>query len=192
MKRDVRQAILEAGGKLIHRQGFHKTGLKEILDAAGVPKGSFYFYFKSKEEFGLALVDHYAAAGAEATKSLLEDRKTPPLERLRRFFVQSREAFRATGCTRGCPIGNMAQEMSDLSPAMRERIRAGLDALAGRLTLVLEEARERGEMRPGLDPAETAAFLLDAWEGALMRMKVAKDTDPLTRFEDIAFRHLLT
>jgi len=189
MKRDVKNDILEAGARLIHGQGFNRTGLKEILEAAGVPKGSFYFYFKSKEEFGLALIEHFSQATSQARQALA-DQSLPPLARLARFFALARERFAAGGCGAGCPIGNLAQEMSDLSPAMRQALSRSLAAMAGSLAKVLAEAVELGEIQD-VDPARTAAFILDAWEGALLRMKTEKSVEPLLRFEDVVFNRLL-
>ena len=91
MSAATRQHILDIGGRIIHHKGYAATGLQEILSAAGVPKGSFYFYFKSKEEFGLALVDHYRAWLAEETGPILRDETLPPLARLARFFLWFRD-----------------------------------------------------------------------------------------------------
>jgi len=191
MKRDTRQAILLAGAELIHRQGFNRTGIKEILDLAGVPKGSFYFYFPSKEAFGLALIDHFTEHMGGTARSILFDPGLPPLERLARFFATLREKFSDLHCARGCPIGNLSQEMSDLSPAIQQRVCAAFSGMAGLLARVLGEAAERGELSGGIDPDQAAAFIVDAWEGALLRMKAEKRIDPLLRFEDIIFTRVL-
>jgi TetR/AcrR family transcriptional repressor of nem operon len=192
MARDARQAILEAGADLVHRRGFHHTGLSDILEAASVPKGSFYFYFRSKEDLGLALVDHHAQALAGAAERLMAADGAPPLARMRRFFTAMRGYFAKHGYERGCPIGNLAQEMSDLSPAMRERVRGVLAGMAGRFAVLLTEARDRDELPARLRPERTAAFVLDAWEGALLRMKVEKTVEPLVRFEEFVFEELLS
>ncbi len=189
--RDTRQAILEAGADLVHCRGFHHAGLSDILERAGVPKGSFYFYFKSKEDLGLALVDHHAAALAGAAERLMAADGAPPLARLRRFFTTMRGYFAKFDYARGCPIGNLAQEMSDLSPAMRERIRGVLAGMVSRFAELLAEARDRGELPARLHTERTAAFILDAWEGALLRMKVEKSVEPLVRFEELVFEQLL-
>ncbi|EPR37095.1 transcriptional regulator, TetR family [Desulfovibrio sp. X2] len=191
MKRDARQAILDAGAELVHRQGFNNTGIKEILDAAGVPKGSFYFYFPSKEAFGLALIEHYRAASAAASGRLLADASVPPLDRLRNFFAGVRGRFADWGCERGCPFGNLAQELADLSPEMRKSLQGSLDAMSERIAGLLREAAERGDLPAGLDPDDTAAFVMDAWEGAILRMKTQKNVEPLLRFERLVCGSLL-
>lgn len=191
MKRDTRLAILEAGASLIHRQGFHRTGLADILSAAGVPKGSFYFYFKSKEEFGLALVEHYRTRIGERAGKLLTDPGLAPLDRLRAFFVQARERFEAEGCEGGCPLGNLAQEMSDLCPDMRQAVAQAFAGMTGLMARTLAQARDAGDIPAGIEPETLAAFILDAWEGAMMRMKSEKSVEPLRRFEHMVFDLLL-
>jgi TetR/AcrR family transcriptional repressor of nem operon len=191
MKRDQQTAILEAGARLIHRQGFHNTGLKDILSAAGVPKGSFYFYFKSKEDFGLALIDHFTRIIGDRTRLILDDESLSPLERLRRLFATARQRHESEAFFGGCPIGNLAQELSDLSPAMRERLGRTLAGMAARFAALLRQAAEKGEIASGLDPDLLAGFLLDAWEGALLRMKVERSAKPLERFEEVLFSGLL-
>lgn len=191
MKRDARQAILLAGADLIHRQGFNHTGIKEILDVAGVPKGSFYFYFASKEDFGLALIDHFTQTMGERARSILFDADDPPLTRLARFFATLREKFSNWNCERGCPIGNLAQEMSDLSPAIRQRVCNAFSGMADMLAQVLDEAVTRGDLPADINPARTAAFIVDAWEGALLRMKAEKRIDPWLRFEEFIFTRVL-
>ncbi|EPR36258.1 transcriptional regulator, TetR family [Alkalidesulfovibrio alkalitolerans DSM 16529] len=191
MKRDARLAILEAGAELVHKKGFHNTGIKEILDLAQVPKGSFYFYFPSKEAFGLALIDHFRDSRAPIIAQILSDPTRPPLKRLARFLAGARERFANWGCERGCPFGNLAQELSDLSPAMREALRASLDGLSQSIGRVLAEAARQGDLPEGLDPEETAAFIMDAWEGAILRMKAEKSVEPLLRFEKLLFARVL-
>ncbi|WP_173082859.1 TetR/AcrR family transcriptional regulator [Fundidesulfovibrio magnetotacticus] len=191
MQKDARRAILEAAAPLIHRQGFNNTGLKEILDAARVPKGSFYFYFKSKEDFGIALVDHIAQGLKEDALAFLEANPRPPLEQLRLFMEHRRDQRIQADCEAGCPIGNLALEMSDLSPAMRGRIRQALDGVTRFYATFLRQAQERGELDPALDADATAAFILDAMEGALLRMKVEKSAEPLDRCRAFVFSKLL-
>lgn len=191
IKKDTRQAILEAAAPLIYRQGFHRTGLKEILEAAGVPKGSFYFYFKSKEDFGLAVIDHYSNRLNERANMEHDASAQPPLVRLKTLFTARRDLRVSDGCEGGCPLGNLAQEMSDLSPVMRKRLQQALTLVASHIVALLREAKERGELTEGLDPAQLGEFILDAWEGALLRMKAEKSPEPLDRFIHFIFDTIL-
>ena len=119
MKQDTKQRILETGAEIIHLKGFNHTGIQEILNAAGVPKGSFYNYFKNKEDFGLQVIDYFIEYFNGLAMNILEDSSVPPFERINRMLNGFIEFFRTKEYTYGCPIGNLAQEMGDLSPAFR-------------------------------------------------------------------------
>ncbi|WP_243311856.1 TetR/AcrR family transcriptional regulator [Fundidesulfovibrio agrisoli] len=191
MKRDTRQEIIEAAARLIHMQGYTATGIKEIVEAAKVPKGSFYFYFPSKEALGLALVEHYCEIVRSGWEPVLADASTPPLERLRRLFLARIQSREEAGYALGCPIGGLAQEMSALSGPLRERLRQALDGLTAMVRSLLEEAAQSGLLPQGMDPATAAAFIVDAWEGALLRMKADAGPEALDRFMSVVFDRLL-
>ena len=191
MHTDTREHILACGGRIIHHKGFSATGLQEILTAAGVPKGSFYFYFKSKEEFGLALVDHYKSLFATEVRPILKDESLPPLQRLARFFLWFRDHFAREGYIKGCPIGNLTQELGDINPAFREKLHSSLEGLIRGVAKQLEQAQGRGELRRELSPDETARFIVSAWQGALIRMKAAAGPEPLDNFQTMVFEVLL-
>jgi len=190
-KTDARQKILDAGAEIIHAKGFNNTGLKEILDAAGVPKGSFYFHFKSKEDLGLQLIAHHGAAFRKLAGECFFDQSRSPLERLRRFFEALANKMENDGFRLGCPVGNLVQEMSDLSPAFRERLAAAMAWMQGLVVHQLEEARLNDKLLPGPQPAETARFILNSWQGAVMAAKLEKSRAPLDAFFHVVFDNLL-
>jgi TetR/AcrR family transcriptional repressor of nem operon len=192
MQDDTRTRLIAAGAERIRRQGFNNTGIKDILDAVGVPKGSFYHYFPSKEAFGLAVVEHHMERLGARGRELLDRPELGPLERLRAFFAGLAALQAEQGYAQGCPIGNLAQEMSDLSPAFRERLAVAFRGFTSPITALLAEARDAGALPEGLDPTETAAFIVSAWQGALVAMKVAKNASPFTAFDHMIFDRLLT
>ncbi|MBM9538685.1 TetR/AcrR family transcriptional regulator [Desulfobulbus alkaliphilus] len=187
----TRDHILTCGGRIIHHKGFTATGLQEILLAAEVPKGSFYFYFKSKEEFGLALVDHYQVWFAEQVRPILKDTTQPPLERLAGFFLWFQRYFEQEGFIKGCPIGNLVQELGDVNPLFREKLKSSFDGLIRFMTRLLEEARKQGELPTRLEPEATARYIFSAWQGALIRMKATASSEPLDTFQQMTFKVLL-
>lgn len=191
MPTTTRDHILACGGRIVHHKGFAATGLQEILQAAEVPKGSFYFYFKSKEDFGLALVDHYQAWFADQVRPILKDETLPPLERLAGFFLWFRRYFEQEGFIKGCPIGNLIQELGDVNPTFRDKLNASFDGLIRFMTRLLEEAKNRGELPARLQPQATARYILSAWQGALIRMKAAAGPEPLDTFQHMTFAVLL-
>jgi len=190
-KQDTKLRILNEAAKIIHCKGFNNTGIQEILNASRVPKGSFYFYFKSKEDFGLQLIDHFQGFILRRMKDQLEASDASPLERLRRFFEGTLEGFRCGALAGGCPIGNLAQELGDSSDKFRMKLGNALDQMEDCVVRCLEEARDQGEIDQSLDPKETANFILNSWEGSILRMKATGGVEPLITFEKMIFDRVL-
>ena len=191
----TRNRILKAGAELIHKKGYSATGLNEILEASGVPKGSFYHHYRSKEAFALEAVDFHLGF----LVSWLGDSLAPegpsgalgPVERLRRFFEDHRQFLERRGFSDGCPIGNLAQETGALPEAFRVKLREAFALMRAPIEACLLEARRGGGLPVGMEPAEAADFILNAWEGALLRMKVEGNEGPLRGFERFVFVGLL-
>src|SRR5258708_36261112 len=118
----VRHLIVEAGLRVFLRGGFNASSVQDITDEAGVPKGSFYNHFESKEALGAEIVDLYAEGGQH--RAALKDESLPPLERLRRHFIGLSDMYRASGWAVGCLLGNFSAELADASPVIRERLAA--------------------------------------------------------------------
>ena len=191
MKKDTKANILEIGAQIVHQKGFNATGIQEVLNAAGVPKGSFYFYFKSKEEFGLQLIDYFSNFLLSKMKELLNAENVAPLDKLWNYFEWFRSYFEQNNFTGGCPIGNLAQEMGDLNDSFREKLKSVLDKMKTNIVQCLEEARQQGELPPALDIFNLSDFIVSSWQGALLQMKVMKTTAPVRNFERILFDSLL-
>jgi len=190
-KTETRDRILRVGAEIVHRRGFNNTGIQEILRGAKVPKGSFYFYFRSKNDFGLQLIDYYQARLTRLLHRHLAREDLPPLERLLSYFREIRDGFERDACRGGCPVGNMAQEMGDLDEAFRRRLEEAFGALREGIRGGLEEAADRGDLAPERDLSGLADFILSTWQGAILQMKVEKTTAPLERFEALVFDELL-
>jgi len=190
-QKNAKLAILEKGSRIVHKKGFNNTGIKEILNAAGVPKGSFYHYFKNKEDFGLNLLDYYAGFFVERAESVINETDLPPLQRIRRLFSEFLSFFENNGCEMGCPIGNLSQEMGDLSPAFRKKLEEIFIKMRAPLEEGLNEARQKGEIPDSLDTRDTADFIINSWEGAILRMKVQKNAEPLRLFDRMIFKDIL-
>ena len=191
MKENTKQRILEIGAEIIHRNGFNHTGIQEILSAAGVPKGSFYNYFKSKEDFGLHVIDYYAGFFSLVSKEILEDETLSPLARIRRLLEWFIDFFKSKDYAYGCPVGNLAQEMGDLNPAFREKLKGALDSMIDMYAQLLAGAQREGEISQRLDVRETAHFLVSSWHGALIHMKARKSPAPLKNHFRFLFEHVL-
>ncbi len=186
-KKDTRSEIIRIGTDLISRQGFNTTGIDAVLKEAAVPKGSFYHYFKSKEEFGLAVIEHFAERFELRLSSFLNDEEVAPLNRIRNYLETGLARVSQNNCTKGCLIGNLGQEMADLN----ERFRARLDEIFGmwkeRFAACLAEAQQRGELSHTLDANLLGGFILSGWEGAILRAKVMKSPQPMRDFIEVLF-----
>jgi TetR/AcrR family transcriptional repressor of nem operon len=186
-----RAALVEHGTQLMLRSGYAATGLNELLKAAGVPKGSFYNHFDSKEAFGVELVQRYYDAQDRLLVSLLTQTDRSPLERLRSYFdVLLQRAVDTSPPERGCLLGMLALEMSGSSEPLRASLSDVLRRWQARVAELLRQAQIAGELAPEQDPQPLAAMLLDGWEGALMRARASGDLDSLRTSLDLAFSRL--
>ncbi len=188
-----REALLERGLELIRTGGFAATGVQEIADAGGVPKGSFYNHFKSKTDFGVQILNAYSErAAADMERALFgEGGGGSPLGRLKRFFDDAIRGFEEGGCSGGCLVGNLAQEMSDRDPAFQAPLRRAFRRTSEIFARLLREAQRVGELSEDADPDRLARFLQTAWQGALMQMKAEKDARALREFRDVVFEDVL-
>lgn len=185
-----REDLIEKGLQLFASKGYSATGVQDITDAAGVPKGSFYNYFQSKEDFALAVLEQYRSEAQEHMAALFSGNASP-LERLRSFFEQGREKTCSEDFSGGCLAGRLAQELAGEQPSFRPVLDRVFGCMQGRVAELLREAGERGEIRQDENPAELASFLLSSWQGAATRAKAAGHDEALRIFESMVFDRLL-
>jgi len=184
--------ILEKGAELIRRNGFNNTGLSMILKVAGVPKGSFYYYFKNKEDFGLRLIEYLHNSIKPMFYGFLTGEcDNPPLERLREFFAYFRRIFTDEEIKSGCPIGNISQEMAALNPRFRAKLADVFDDITNPVVICLKHAVEQGYLIPQEDVLSLAKFIVNSWQGALIALKITESAEPLLIFEKFVFDELL-
>ena len=176
---DIRQHILDTGRSLILGKGFTAVGLNEILSTAGVPKGSFYYYFKSKEAFGEALLDAYFADYLARTDTLLSDDETPVAQRLMRYW-QSWMTMGENDCLESsCLVVKLSAEVSDLSEAMRVALLGGTRQIIERLASCLRQGAVDGSLSGLLDAPQTALALYELWLGAALLTKLRRERSAL-------------
>lgn len=186
MARETRTRLLEAGLELLLRHGYGDLGIQTVLAHAQVPKGSFYHFFHSKEDFALQVVDRYMETVHGGLDAALGDPAVPPLQRVRQFFEMSRDKYREEG-DMGCLLGGLGQELACVSPAFQEKIESCFAEIAGRVADCLREARDRGELPGTADPDHLADLLLNCWEGAALRSRLWRDPTPLNDMLDFYF-----
>jgi TetR/AcrR family transcriptional repressor of nem operon len=175
----TRQRLLDEGVALFLEQGYHGTGLKAVLDRVKVPKGSFYNYFESKEEFAAAAIQHYAECVTDKLKQALAAASDPVIG-LRQFFESLMVDFEAAGYVGGCLIANLGGELEG-SDICRQTLSAAFRGWRDGVTEALRQGQQLGLVRSDIDAGELADLLTEAWEGAVIRMKIERSLDPLRR-----------
>lgn len=185
-KRDTKQRLIDVGLPLLLKHGYNDLGLQALLRATKVPKGSFYHHFADKEDFALQVLDAYMDGVHAAMAVSLDAPERPPLERMRAFFDLVAQSYRDEGYM-GCLIGGLGQELSGVSELFRARVSDCFAVIAGGMARCLSEAQTRGEIAPELDVDEMAERLVDCWEGAALRSRLAGDPAALTSMLDFYF-----
>jgi len=192
MKRmQTRDTLVRVGADIIARHGFNATGINAVLSAAGVPKGSFYYYFASKDNFGLAVIDTFAQEYDAKLEAILGDTTAPPLDRLRHYLKSGMADMSSCEFSLGCLIGNLGQELSAQNELFRARLDQVFRGWEKRLVACLEAACQVGDLDADQDLEALAGFILAGWEGAILRAKMAKSLQPMQRFEDVLFERIL-
>jgi TetR/AcrR family transcriptional repressor of nem operon len=189
-KMDVKEQLIEAGLKTLLEKGFNGAGVQEITELAGVPKGSFYNHFESKEALGAEIVERYGSSSIR--RAVLLDRTLPPLQRLRTHFDTLNETFVRSNFERGCLLGNFSAELANQSAMIRESLAQLFKRWTKDLEIAIEDAQAEGAVSSDRAASDIAAFLLDAYEGALLRARVQRDRAPFDRFMKVAFEQILT
>ncbi|MFD7405978.1 TetR family transcriptional regulator C-terminal domain-containing protein [Streptomyces sp. NPDC059866] len=174
-----REDIAQAAFRQFHARGFNATGINDITQAAGVPKGSFYNHFSSKEESAVEALNRYAAT---LRFDMLAASDRPPLERLRAHFEFLSKDTVENGFVRGCLVGNFGAEVADHNEEIRAAVNRGFGRWGEGIQHVLVEAQEAGDLDGELDAEATALFILSAWEGTLIAARAGKSAAPVDAF----------
>lgn len=179
----TKERIIEAAEELMWKRSFHSVGLNEILKAVGVPKGSFYHWFESKEHFGVELLNHYiAAATDEKNHALFSDQvEKHPMKRLIAYLETSIVKFEESRKRCPCLVLKLAAEVTDFSEPMRKVLAAGMKTWLGLLAGVFDEAKVLGHIRKDVDSEAEAELFRDLWAGAIQRSTICKSTAPMHR-----------
>ena len=187
---ETRDLLLRAGLEALTEKGFTATGLDEILRSVGVPKGSFYHYFKSKEAFGAELIENYGKYFERKLERHLTNQALSPLERLRAFINEAQASMAKYKYQRGCLIGNLGQEMGALPESFRLLLNGVFADWQAHVARCLSEAQTAGELSKSADCKQLAAFFWIGWEGAVLRSKLERNPEALEIFTEGFFNNL--
>jgi TetR/AcrR family transcriptional repressor of nem operon len=184
---DTRRALVWCGTELLTERGFQVTGIEEVLKRVGVPKGSFYHFFKSKDEFGAAVIQNYVDYYARKMDRIFDNNSITPLARLKEFVENAKQGMMRFDFRRGCLIGNLGQELASLDNEFRGQLEDVLVSWETRVTACLEEALRIGEIAPDNDAHALSRFFWIGWEGAILRAKLTRSLAPIDHFAGIYF-----
>jgi len=186
-----KERLVEAGLRLFHEQGYGAVGVREIAEAAGVPKGSFTNHFRSKERFGQLVLDRYFERLEAVMAETLQRRDLPPRERLDAYFDRIEEGLAGGEWRRGCLVADLCAEVPSQSDVIRLRLGEILTQQAARFADALREtAAAGGHGGSEADIEDRAGVLIAAWHGTLLRMKVEQDPEAIRRFRRVLPRLL--
>jgi TetR/AcrR family transcriptional repressor of nem operon len=188
-KHDINE-ILDKGLELIRSRGYNKTGIDDILRESGIPKGSFYNFFKSKEDFGIQAMQQYTERQEKWVRDILSEKNKSPFQRLQKFYQSLIAANREEHCRKGCLVGNMAQEMGGLSEAISQQADDSLKSINALIAQCIEEGQAAGEIRSDYKAQDLADYLHNSFYGFLLRSKAGRDKSHFDIFTDMMFNFL--
>lgn len=178
----TRDALIRSGMELLTAQGFGATGVETILGRLGIPKGSFYHYFPSKEGFGKEVLSAYNAYILRKLDRWLADDSRDAMQRLLDFVADAKAGIRRHRYERGCLVGNLGQEVTTLPDGFRELLDSVLRDWQQRVALCLKQGQASGVVAADLDCDELAAFFWIGWEGAVLRSRLERSAKALDTF----------
>ena len=187
---NLSEQLIQSGLQTLYANGFNASSVQDITAAAGVPKGSFYNHFASKEDFGVVVVQRYLQILSPVLQ-ILHDQNIAPLERVRSFYSTLIAMPEAQQCQRGCLLGNFGAELSDQHPSIRDSVSKAFESWVKPLSAAISEAQQNGSVRSNMSPELLASFILNAWQGAAMRAKVEQSRVPLDTFFQVVFSTIL-
>jgi TetR/AcrR family transcriptional repressor of nem operon len=186
-----REKILTEGLRVVHERGFAGASVRDIVEAAGVPQGSFTNHFASKEAFCLEILDLYFKDVSAMIQRTLRNDSLPPLERLRGFIDAQIKYLNRIGWRNGCLIGNFSAEASEHSEVIRKRLVAIYEDMRQAVAYCLKAAVKIGVVPRKTECNEMAGFLISSLQGAILQSKTERSAVPLERFKHLIFTTML-
>ncbi|RNT31852.1 TetR family transcriptional regulator [Proteus mirabilis] len=179
---DTRNDLIRSGLELLTQNGFLSTGVDAIVKNASVPKGSFYYYFKSKEEYAQTVLNAYDSFFEHKLKKHLHEVSYTPMVRMENFIDDACNGIKKYNYTRGCLIGNMMQESPQLPPSFVNQLQSIIENWQTLVATCLSDSLSSGEICSDMNDTQLAAIFWSGWEGAVMRAKLYCSTKPVYDF----------
>jgi len=184
--------LLDKGMVLLWSKGYNATSVNDIVKTAEIPKGSFYFYFDSKEDFAVKAIKRYFSIQFTPAREILENKTVSPKQRLLDFY-EFRYNFLKNDmdCKMGCMASNLGNEMAEHSERIRKAILDKEQLVLSLITEAIREAQDYGEMDKSMNASDIAAFIEDAGKGAMVSMKEMKSSYPIDNMMNMIRKILL-
>ena len=184
-KKHSKEEIIANGLELIREKGYNNTGVEDILKANSIPKGSFYNFFKSKEDFGIKAIQYYTDQQIDRISEILANKDFSPMDRLRIFYQNNIDFNVEEGCRKGCLIGNMAQEMGGINSAIGEQAEASLRSQVELIKACIMEGQRLGEIREDYSAHDLADTIHNSFYGFILRSKASREKKHFELFMDM-------
>ncbi|MEH6536339.1 MAG: TetR/AcrR family transcriptional regulator [Psychroserpens sp.] len=193
LKHDLKaDTLLDKGMELLWSKGYNATSVNDIVKIAGIPKGSFYFYFESKEDFAVKAIEKYFSMMFTPAREILENKSVSPKQRLLDFHEYRHSVLKnEMDCKMGCLACNLGSEMAEHSEKIRTTILVKEQMVLSLITNVIQEAQDFGEIENKMAAADIAAFIEDAGKGAMTTMKEMNSSYPIDNLMNIIRNTLL-
>ncbi|MDQ3621621.1 MAG: TetR/AcrR family transcriptional regulator [Verrucomicrobiota bacterium] len=179
MSETTKERLFDAAQEIMLTKSFHSVGLNEILSTVKVPKGSFYHYFCSKEQFGVELISHYVREHTARLRKFFAMPDTRALQKFVDYWGLLIGRMTEGECQQCCLVAKLGLEVANFSEPMRQVLADGLKTWRAIYEQVVREGQADGSIRQELEPAEAAAVIQDAWQGAMQRGQVERSVAPL-------------
>jgi TetR/AcrR family transcriptional regulator, transcriptional repressor for nem operon len=190
-KQDTKTALLHGGIEIMLEKGYSNTGIQEVLAALDIPKGSFYYYFESKEDFAICIIRQFDQECTAKLLKILQNAHQLPIDRLKSYCESAKQDFLSQQCRKGCLIGNLSQEMSDQSEVLRKELASVTAKRLAIYTRCFADGQQSGEIRQDCSTEKLAEVFMSGWNGAIMQAKTVKSIKPLESFIELMFEHFL-
>ncbi|MGO1469367.1 MULTISPECIES: TetR family transcriptional regulator C-terminal domain-containing protein [Bacillota] len=181
-KLNNKQKIIQDSIRVMYLNGYNATSVQQLVDAADIPKGSFYYYFKTKEEYAFEALEYYMNDMGMERFLLFEDDQVLPLDRIKNFYRSKIDNLRDEDYKLGCFLGNLSQELADVNMEFSNITEKFYKQIAKRIEKCIVIAQETYNFKPIIEPTVLSNTIVNSWQGALVRMKSSRDNTPLDEF----------
>ena len=177
-----KREIIEKSIGVVFEKGYNASGVKDLADAAGIPKGSIYNYFENKEDYLKEALIYYYEVSNKKQFEFLNDKTLMPLDRIRYFFKYMIDSFEEDDLKKGCLLGKITQEVSGSNESIREITEKIQNDIINAITLNIEEAKQKKQFDSMFESKDLAEFMYNSWQGTLIRIKSTRQRETLDNF----------